>query len=81
MMNRTHKSSRKLAIEQHCKACIYDPVGGTGSWRQQAANCTSKNCALWPFRPTPYPKSISLGKAVSDAESVENRMISSKSGG
>lgn len=45
-------ATRKAAIEQHCKACIHDP-GSPGTWRQQTAECTSKTCALWAFRPTP----------------------------
>jgi hypothetical protein len=45
------KRSRKAAIEQHCKNCIYSP--GDGPWRKQVAECTSKTCALFSFRPTP----------------------------
>ena len=35
-----------------CKECIYDPKGGSGGWKQQVEECTSKNCPLWPERPT-----------------------------
>ena len=43
--------SRKAAIEAMCKACIYDPWGGGGTWRQQTEACTSGNCPLYPYRP------------------------------
>jgi hypothetical protein len=42
--------SRKKAIDAFCKACIYDPKSA-GTWRQQTAACTSKNCPLFAFRP------------------------------
>ncbi|MGM0633321.1 MAG: hypothetical protein ACQETO_09120 [Pseudomonadota bacterium] len=50
-MTATNTRSRKRAIEQHCKDCIYDPDGGAGTWREQTQNCTATQCALWPFRP------------------------------
>ena len=43
--------SRKDAIEQHCFDCLADSHE-PGTRRQQVAKCTSKNCALWSFRPT-----------------------------
>lgn len=46
-------SSRKKAIEDHCKKCIFDNAA-QGTWREQVFNCTSLSCSLWPFRPTPY---------------------------
>jgi len=43
--------SRKKAIDDFCKQCIYDPHGDNGTWRQQVERCTSVNCALYPVRP------------------------------
>lgn len=43
--------SRKKAIENFCKQCIYDPEGANGTWRQQTQVCTAKSCPLFDFRP------------------------------
>lgn len=48
--------SRKKAIEDMCKSCIYDGSNGSGTWREQCANCPSKNCPLYPLRPLPAGK-------------------------
>lgn len=45
--------SRKSAIDSFCFHCIYDPVGGRGTWRQQVEDCTSCECSLFPYRPKP----------------------------
>jgi hypothetical protein len=45
--------SLRKAINAKCKECIYDPLGGTGTWKKQVVECTSKSCPLWPYRPTP----------------------------
>ena len=50
-MNKPKRSMRK-AINEMCKACIYDPVGGGGTWRQQVEACTAKGCPLYDYRPT-----------------------------
>ena len=42
--------SRKQAIEQHCKECIYDK-NDSGTWRQQTEACTHKPCPLYAYRP------------------------------
>lgn len=42
--------SRKQAIEQMCKQCIYDP-GQSGTWRQQTEACVSSPCPLFKYRP------------------------------
>jgi len=44
--------SLRAAINAKCKDCIYDPKSGLGTWRQQVEGCTSRNCPLWPHRPT-----------------------------
>jgi hypothetical protein len=40
--------SLRKAINAKCKECIYDPIGGNGTWRQQVEQCTSFNCPLYP---------------------------------
>ena len=45
------RPSMRKAINDMCKSCIYDPIGGKGTWRQQIEACTSKECPLWPLRP------------------------------
>ena len=50
------KSMRK-AINEKCKECIYDPMPGNGTWRQQVEACTSKSCPLYEFRPKSEGKS------------------------
>jgi hypothetical protein len=46
------KPSMRRAINAKCRECIYDPVGGTGTWRAQVEACTSYSCPLYPLRPT-----------------------------
>jgi hypothetical protein len=43
--------SLRKAINNKCIECIYDPIGGPGSWRQQVEACTSKGCPLFHVRP------------------------------
>jgi len=43
--------SRKAAINSFCLHCIYDPLSGSGTWRQQVEACTSSDCALFSYRP------------------------------
>lgn len=45
--------TRKEAINEMCKECIYDPYQ-KGTWREQVRDCRSTGCPLHPFRPTPY---------------------------
>lgn len=46
------KLSRKQAINAKCKSCIYDPISGNGTWRQQVEECTNGGCELFDVRPT-----------------------------
>ena len=41
------------AIEMKCKECVYDPIGGKGSWREQVKNCQGNACPLYVVRPLP----------------------------
>ena len=43
--------TRSQAINAMCKQCIFDPIGGPGTWRQQVEACPSTQCPLWRFRP------------------------------
>jgi len=45
------KISAQKAINQKCKECIYDPIGGGGTWKEQIAGCTSYSCPLFNHRP------------------------------
>ncbi len=49
----TPKAKLRAAIAAKCKDCIYDPLSGLGSWRNQAYLCTVKTCPLYPYRPVP----------------------------
>ena len=42
--------SRTKAINEKCKDCIYDQKA-PGTWREQVEACTTRSCALWPYRP------------------------------
>ena len=46
------KVSPRQAIRAKCKDCIYDPLAG-GTWLEQVAQCSIKDCPLWDFRPMP----------------------------
>ena len=59
--------SRAAAINAKCKDCIYDPLSGLGTWRQQTEACTIKTCSLWPYR----PKSIASRR--NDANLAQSR--------
>jgi hypothetical protein len=47
------RPSMRGAINAKCKDCIYDPLSGLGTWRQQVGGCTSHECPLWALRPMP----------------------------
>jgi len=47
------RPSYPKVIAQMCKVCIYDPIGGIGTWREQVRDCTSPKCPLYPVRPLP----------------------------
>jgi hypothetical protein len=66
-MSDTQQSSETLskrpslrgAIDAMCKACIYDPVAGKGTWRQQVESCTAPRCPLFAVRPVSTSESTS----------------------
>lgn len=43
--------SLRDAVNAKCKSCIYDPLGGCGTWREQVQACPSANCPLHAVRP------------------------------
>lgn len=43
--------SLRGSIDAKCKDCLYDPLCGGGSWREQITACSSVSCPLWPVRP------------------------------
>jgi len=49
------KNTRKQAIDQNCKECIYDEFG-EGNWRQQVTDCRVTTCSLWEWRPISKPR-------------------------
>ena len=50
-------TSRRKAINAHCKSCIYDEgdLVAKGTWRMQVRDCKSINCGLYSERPQPAP--------------------------
>jgi hypothetical protein len=67
VVQRTKVSLRK-AIDEKCKDCIYDPLCGGGTWREQIAQCTALDCPLWPVRTG--PESGPFAAYPTDRESV-----------
>jgi hypothetical protein len=51
MVDEQKKVGLRAAINAKCKDCIYDPLSGLGTWRQQVEGCTCTDCPLWPVRP------------------------------
>jgi len=45
------RPSMRKAINDKCRECIYDPVSGSGNWRQQVEACSCKSCPLYALRP------------------------------
>ena len=48
--------SMRTAIDLKCKDCIFDPLGGGGTWRQQVEACTVTECPLWLLRTKSRPR-------------------------
>ncbi len=42
--------SRKKAIDNFCRECIYD-AKAEGTWRKQIEDCTAPKCPLFEYRP------------------------------
>ena len=52
-MAQFQKSIYVRATEMKCAECVYDPLAGQGSWREQVKNCKGSTCPLYPIRPLP----------------------------
>ena len=52
-MAQFRKSEYVKAIDMKCAECVYDPIGGKGSWREQVKNCQGTTCPLYGVRPLP----------------------------
>jgi len=46
----------RQAVNEMCKQCLYDPLAGLGTWREQVGACPSRSCPLWEIRPLPARK-------------------------
>ena len=55
-MKHTATRSLRAAINDKCRECIYDSIGGAGTWREQVTACTSRACPLYPVRPLTQPR-------------------------
>ena len=64
--------SLRAAIDAKCKDCIYDTYA-PGTWREQVAQCSSLDCALWPVRPAPH--SGSFANPYRDPEAVPREWV------
>jgi len=64
--------SMRAAINAKCRECIYDPMPGNGTWRQQVEACTSYGYPLYPLRPKAEKgaNSVSPQDSVLDIEEV-----------
>ena len=53
------KPGMRGKVNAKCVECIYDDLGGNGTWRKQTEACVAVECPLWPIRP------VSSGEAES----------------
>ena len=44
------RPSLRMAVNDFCKACLYDPLVD-GSWRAQVKACTAPKCPIFRVRP------------------------------
>jgi len=52
----TNPKGYRKRIDLMCKECIFDPLGGAGTWRQQVEGCSVVLCPLYEVRPVSRPK-------------------------
>ena len=50
-MAKKKRPSLRQAINDQCKACIFDKAAA-GTWKKQVEDCTATDCSLYPVRPT-----------------------------
>jgi len=46
-----NKPGMRGKVNAKCIECIYDDIGGNGTWRNQVENCASDSCPLYSIRP------------------------------
>ena len=63
------------AVNAFCKSCIYDKNTGSGSWRQQVANCRAFSCPLFNVRPGPRSARGQGSKAQEPEKNTRNDVI------
>lgn len=73
--------SLRKPINAKCRECIYCPVTGIGSWRQQVAACTSISCPLYPVRPMPTDNTTGKSNALTESENGQFDAIADGLGG
>lgn len=66
--------SLRKAINATCKACLYDPIAGSGSWRTQILSCTAFHCPLYAVRPKPLSKGDAKGAIDFKLEKASNQL-------
>lgn len=64
--------SLRKAINEKCKDCIYDPLSGLGTWKQQTEGCPDESCSLWPVRPKSSAKSQTNGDSEADDDNDDS---------
>lgn len=67
--------SLRAAINAKCKECIYDPIAGKGTWRQQVEACTAPACPLYPVRPTSKGNKDDSGADLAPQTEVANAAL------
>ena len=63
------RPSLRSAIDAMCKSCIYDPLSGLGTWREQVSKCSCRLCPLYDVRPAPRYRAA-IGGVDADGTSV-----------
>lgn len=46
------------SIDAKSKECLFDPIGGSGKWREQVKACTTYSCPLYSVRPRSHTKAV-----------------------
>ena len=73
--------SLRKAINNKCRECLYDPIGGNGTWLNQVADCTSFSCALHSVRPIPRVSPVESGLSIIARENRQNGALKARLGG
>lgn len=68
-------SSRKKAIDNHCRLCIFDRYGGNGTWREQVENCSNSACGLYTHRPCTTKTTQAASKSLKAGKNRDNPSI------